>query len=284
MLNIHRNETAAVTIPTVQVLCHLAIAVMCSVVLLTLSGCSKRYSDLPAYSPLWFGEYSNESVGRFKTTYIATQIDDYYRGAAPGPIGIATFVNLDDLYHTSSFGRMLSEQLMSELAMRGFEVIELRHSDALQFLETAGELALSRDITAVRHERQLGGVVVGTYVVSPIRVYVNARLIDPTTSLVLSAGSVEMSKTDEIARLLRGGGSAPTLERIPVRHLGFSTYPAAAFSNPMARVWDIEESTPPQPSMNTSVPAARVSSEKKGEPVTVVEPKIPDLKSEGAGK
>lgn len=209
--------------------------------MVVFTGCSKRYNDLPAFSPIPFRDYDNQSVGRFKSSYLADQIDSYFRGTNPGPIGVTTFVNLDDLYTSSSFGRMYGEQLMSELAMRGFDVIELRHSDALQFLHSAGEFALSRDINSIRHSRDLGAVVVGTYSVSPVRVYVNARLIDPATSLVLSAGSVEMSKTSEIARMLRGGTVPGTLERIPVKHLGYSSYPMALFPENNLRSFDPEE-------------------------------------------
>lgn len=206
-----------------QVMCHLLLGF---IVLLSLSACSRRYSDLPPYLPYWFEEGPNESVGRFKTSYLAEQIDEYYRGANPGPIGVTTFVNIDDLYTTSTFGRMVAEQVMSELTMKGYDVVELRHSDALQFLNPGGEFALSRERGSVRRQRELGGVVVGTYVVSPVRVYVNARLVDPSSSVVLSAGSVEMSKSKEIARMLRNGSVPGTLERIPVRHLGHQAYPA----------------------------------------------------------
>ena len=203
--------------------CQIALfSVLC---VLVLSGCSKRYSDVPTFWPFEYKDYDNKSVGRFKTSYLAKQIDDYYQGIHPGPIGVTTFVNLDDLRTTSSFGRVCGEQLMSELTMRGYDVVELRHSDALQFLSNNGEFALSRDIANVRRERDLGGIVVGTYVVSPVRVYMNARLVDPSTSKVLSAGSVEMPKTKEIHKLVRGGSFAPTLERIPVKRLGMYTYP-----------------------------------------------------------
>lgn len=212
-----------------------------SVILSPAAGCSKRYSDLPAFLPFPVKDYPNESVGRFKSSYLVEQIDTYYRGTDPGPIGITTLVNLDDLYATSSFGRMYAEQLMSELAMRGYDVVELRHSDALQFLSSAGEFALSRDLGSVRRERRLGAVVVGTYSVSPERVYVNARLLDPSTSMVLSAGSVEMEKTPEITRMLRGGSFAGTLERIPVRHIGLSTFPATAFPAGRGHAYDLEE-------------------------------------------
>lgn len=219
---------------------------LCLLLVLVLSACSRRYDDMPVYLPFSINkDYQNESVGRFKTSYLAEQIDSYYRGTNPGPLGITTFVSVDDLYHTSTFGRVLSEQLMSELAMRGFDVIELRHADALQFLVSGGEFGLSRDVAAIRKERDLGGVVVGTYVVSPVRVYVNARLLDPSTSKVLSAGSVEMSKTDEIARLVRGGSLPPTMERIPVKHLGIATLPLGLFPNGYAPRWDLEEMSPP---------------------------------------
>lgn len=205
-----------------------------------LTGCSGRYHDMPAFSAIPFKDYENHSVGRFKTSYIIDQIDKAYRGANPGPIGVTTLVNVDDLHTTSTFGRMYSEQLMSELALRGFDVVELRHADALQFLSDAGEFSLSRDVGAIKHSRDLGGVLVGTYVVSPVRVYVNIRLIDPATSLVLSAGSVEMSKSKEIARMLRGGSLPSSLERIPVRHLEYTSYPLALFPRRLNRYSEYE--------------------------------------------
>lgn len=222
-----------------QVLCHAAILFLAAT-LAGLAGCSKRYSDLPAYSPIPFREYQNQSAGRFKSSFVAEQIDAYFRGTDPGPIGVTTLVNIDDLYTTSTFGRMFSEQLISELAMMGYDVVELRHSDALQFMNTAGEFALSRDTAAVKPARDLGGVVAGTYTVSPERVYVNVRLIDPKSSMILSAGSVEMEKTKELSRMLRGGSFVQVLDRIPVKHLGYATYPAALFPG-QNRAWDMEE-------------------------------------------
>lgn len=228
----------------VQFSCQMWLIMAIIALMVGLAACSKRYNDMPVFSVVPFGDYENESVGRFKTSFLAEQFDNYYRGTNPGPIGVTTFVNLDDLYTTSSFGRMLGEQVMSELAMRGFDVIELRHADALQFLSGGGEFALSRDVGFVRRERQLGGVVVGTYVASPVRVYLNARLIDPTTSRVLTVGSVEMPKTQEITRMLRGGSIAATLERIPVKHIGFSSYPLSVFPSGGSRVSELEESAP----------------------------------------
>lgn len=253
-----------------QVTCHYGVVGIIFLALV-LIGCSKRYNNLPVFSAIPIKDYENESVGRFKTSYLVEQFDTFYRGTNPGPIGVTTFVNIDDLYTTSTFGRMLGEQVMSELAMRGYDVIELRHSDALQFLSSAGEFALSRDVGFVRKERELGGVVVGTYTVSPVRVYLNARLIDPSSSRVLTAGSVEMDKSDEITRMLRGGTVAATLERIPVKHIGHSTYPLALFSGTENRMRELEDPSyraPGQPNWGTeprlpALPPLPLKNEKK---------------------
>ncbi len=235
-----------------QRLCHGAVFGFAAVSLL-VSGCSLRYQDVPAFWPFQVGERENFGPGRFKTTLLAGQIDRYYRGVVPGPIGVTTFVNIDDLYTSSTFGRMVSEQLMSELAMQGFDVVELRHADALQFLNSSGEFALSRDVRAVRSQRQLAAVVVGTYVVSPDRVYVNARLVQPSTSLVLSVGSVEMGKTKELARLLRGGTTPGALERIPVKHVGYTD------GNDFRRQqWMMEESNSWSSSYRPGVPTGQL--------------------------
>lgn len=234
-----RKLTTAMKVCTFQRVCH-SLSLLALGTTLSLSACSPRYDDMPAYWPIPMKEYDNYGPGRFKTALLAAQIDRYYRGSAPGPIGVTTFVNIDDLYASSTFGRMVGEQLMSELAMKGFDVVELRQADALQFLDSSGEFALSRDVRAVKPHRNLSAVVVGTYVVSPERVYVNARLIDPSTALILSAGSVEMSKTRELAKMLRGGSMPGTLERIPVKALGY-----ASQQNPTDQThqrWMMEES------------------------------------------
>ena len=244
----------------IQTICQpLFIGIIC---LLLLSACaeSRRYDDYAVYTTNKPHDKHNYGVGRFKSSYLAQQIDDHYRGINPGPIGVATFVDIDDLYKTSTFGRVYAEQVMSELSMRGFDVIELRHADALQFLTNDGEFALSRDVSVLKRGRNLGGIVVGTYAVSDDRVYVNARLIDPKSSLIHAAASVEMPKTREIKKMLRGGNTKQVLERIPIQQLNKQGLVPTIFdSNPLAmktQRWENEELSmdstilPPQPALS----------------------------------
>jgi TolB-like protein len=183
------------------------------------TGCSKRYQDLPTFVGIPFEDSVNYSVGRFKTSYMADQIHAYFRGNLAAPIAVTTFVEIDNLYQSSTFGRILAEQLISELSMRGYKVIEIRLSDAVQIMEDQGEMGLSREVQTLRPNQEIAGLVVGTYASSTDRVYVNARIIDPKSSQVISVGSVEMAKSNEIAQLLRTNSFSSSLERIPVRNL-----------------------------------------------------------------
>lgn len=233
--------------------------------LLILIGCSKRYHDLPPFLPFNIEHEDNQSVGRFKTSYLAQQIDHYYRGTDPGPIGVTSFVNLDNLYASSSFGRFCAEQLISELSMLGYEVVELRQSDSIQFLNSEGEFRLSREVDKVRPHVDLGGILVGTYTVSPVRVYLNLRLLDPNQSLVLAAASAELGKTKEIEKLLRGRGGHAPLERIPFRTLVTHSMPFGGYPNQMMGGF----MTVPQQGYNNSPspPSKRLSKNSKRNPL-----------------
>ncbi|RMD83907.1 MAG: hypothetical protein D6808_07870 [Candidatus Dadabacteria bacterium] len=203
-------------------------------------GCGYTHTSRE-YVPVSIALFEHRGEGSFKTAYIADQIDYYYRGTSTGPIGVTTIVNLNDLYATSAFGRVFAEQLMSELVVRGYDVVEMRQADALHFLNNAGEFALSRDVAAVSRAQDLAAILAGTYVASPSRVYVNVRLIDPATSVILSSGTVELPKTKEIAKLLRGGTMPSSLERIPVKHLAQNTYPLILVPGYRLNRYDLEE-------------------------------------------
>ncbi|MCC6933995.1 MAG: hypothetical protein IT292_12225 [Deltaproteobacteria bacterium] len=195
----------------------LKFAFLASLFLIIFIACSKRYYDLPAYSSLPIYNPENNSVGRFKTSYLAEQIHAYFRGNIAGPLAVTTFVDIDNLQYSSSFGRILAEQIMSELVMKGYNVVEMRRSDSFQIQEGEGEFALSREIERLKQNYDISGIVVGTYVASPDRVYVNTRIIDPRTSMVVSVGSVEMSRTSEISKLLRSNSYPTSMERIPLQ-------------------------------------------------------------------
>ena len=118
----------------------------------------------------------------------------------------------------------MAEQLISELAMKGYTIVEIRRADSLQIMEGEGEFALSRQLSKLQQQYTLGGIVVGTYAVTSQRVLLNVRILDPKTSKILSVASAEINNTKEIKELLDKPAEndfAPsnTMERVPLTTL-----------------------------------------------------------------
>jgi hypothetical protein len=82
---------------------------------------------------------------------IAIQLIENMQGepGTGGVVGVATFVDLNNLYRTSPFGRYLAEQLMGELQRAGFKVVEVRKTESILIKERYGEYSLSREIREI---------------------------------------------------------------------------------------------------------------------------------------
>lgn len=104
------------------------------------------------------------------------------------PIIIASFVDVSDLKSTP-FGRIIAEQIGSRLAQKGYKIIEMKLRQNSIFVDPKGkgEFLLSRNLQDISTEHNASAVVVGTYACSYDRVYVSARIIDPTSSVVLAS-------------------------------------------------------------------------------------------------
>jgi len=132
---------------------------------------------------------------------LAAQITGGISGDAPlfGVISVPTaFVN-QDTRDTSSFGRLMGEQMIFELNSRGFPVKEIRGQAAPR---AKGRKAPTENLA----------VLAGTYYVDKENLFVNARLVDPS-GRVLRTGSVLIPMTATMRRMLGipdYGGLHPT--------------------------------------------------------------------------
>lgn len=104
-----------------------------------------------------------------------------------GTILVTSLVNVDNLQSSSTFGRLLGDQVSSRLVQLGYVVKELRLGDILVVRKKTGELILSRDVRKISQSHSAQAVVAGTYAVGSRNVYVNVRLIAPTTERIVSA-------------------------------------------------------------------------------------------------
>lgn len=111
---------------------------------------------------------------------------------------ISTFVDLDRLYRTSTFGRYVAERLLQSLSARGFTVIESRAAKELMVQSNIGEMALTRSADEMMNEYQADAIVLGTYKKLGNTVTVSARIVVAKNQEVISVASVliELEKDD----------------------------------------------------------------------------------------
>ncbi len=111
---------------------------------------------------------------------------------------ISTFVDLDRLYRTNTFGRYVAEQLMESLSARGFTVIESRAAKELMVQTNIGEMALTRDTGEMMNKYQADAIILGTYKKLEDTVTVSARMVVAENQQVISVANmrIEMDKND----------------------------------------------------------------------------------------
>ena len=103
-------------------------------------------------------------------------------------IVVATFVNVDNLNESSTFGRIISEQIASRFSQRGYKVKEVKfRQDTIFMQEGEGEFLLSRDLRVISEKHDASAVVVGTYGEAYNEMYVSARIINPSNGLLVSS-------------------------------------------------------------------------------------------------
>ncbi len=102
------------------------------------------------------------------------------------PIIVATLVNIDDLNNSSTFGRLVSEQVSARFSQSNFTMLEMKFRGYVYMKQDQGELLLTREIKDVAKSHNAQAVIVGTYASSQDTVYVNLKVIQPNTNIVVA--------------------------------------------------------------------------------------------------
>jgi len=109
------------------------------------------------------------------------------------PIMAASFVSIDNLTKSSTFGRIVSEQISSRLAQHGFRIIEVKLRQESVFIKKGqGEFMLSRELKDLGDSREIRAMLVGTYAVSEYFIFVSARIVRVEDSSVLAGYDYEV--------------------------------------------------------------------------------------------
>ena len=161
------------------------------------------------------GTAGQESTGnsgdelRLRVRELARQLminsaDDFADGPA---VTVSTFVSLNRLYSTSSLGRYLSEQMISELQLAGVKIIEVRKTPSILISERQGEYGLSRDMDELQYVHGAKLMVAGTYTISNGQIFVNARVLRNSDSVVLSTATMVFGMNPLVREFLMDEGA-----------------------------------------------------------------------------
>ncbi len=132
---------------------------------------------------------------------LALKIDQLTRELArnmahgkPGQtVAVSSFVDMDKLNSTNTFGRFLTEGVMDRMARRGYNVVEERAAKELMIQPNVGEQILTREPDELNEGAAPDAVVLGTYAVAGNTVTVHARLVLPVSRRVVSVGMFQMN-------------------------------------------------------------------------------------------
>lgn len=123
------------------------------------------------------------------------------------PILVATFLDLDDLSDSSTFGRVVSEHFASRFNQKGYTTIEMKLRANVFIKEHSGEFLLSREMEEISTKHRAQAVVVGTYAVASKKVYLTARVINVSDGRVLASYDYNVPiGHDTFKMLLKGKG------------------------------------------------------------------------------
>ena len=120
---------------------------------------------------------------------------------------VCTFVDINKLSRTSSFGRYLAGQLMTEFQQRKFSVIDIQKNLSVIVHPRRGEYGLSRNSDEIAAEISAGAMLTGTYLEGRDNIIVNARILDNRTAALLSSAT-ELFPKNELTRQLLADSAA----------------------------------------------------------------------------
>lgn len=123
---------------------------------------------------------------------------------------VCTFVDINKLSRTSSFGRYLAGQLMNEFQQNSFSVVDIQKNISIQVQPRRGEYGLSREPDDIAAEITAGAMLTGTYLDGKDQIMVTARILDNRTSTMLSSATVLFPKNQLIRQLLADSAAART--------------------------------------------------------------------------
>lgn len=119
------------------------------------------------------------------------------------PLITATIVNIDVLEKSSTLGRLVSEQISARFSQAGLQMVEMKFRNNVYMKRDEGELLLTRELRDVAQSHNAQAVIVGTYGISDEAVFINLKVIQPNTNIVMAVHDYVLPKDAEIRSMLK---------------------------------------------------------------------------------
>jgi len=138
-------------------------------------------------------------------------------------LAVASFVNIDNLEETNRLGMALAENMMHEMHVRGFGVVDFKTKESLQ-VRQSGDFVFSRNLSELRKQYNVHYFLSGTLSRNVDGVVINARMIEADTGLIVSTAQAYFSLVD--VQHILGEASRATTERIVIERQRTQGMPA----------------------------------------------------------
>ncbi len=172
---------------------HLFLQSVCVAVSLLAAGLSHAADDAASEGRIPI-IHARSTLGKFsaKIIFLADQLERNVDRKNPNAAFlVGSFANLNNLSETSPIGRLIAENLIHELQVRGWRIYEPRLMRNF-VINSSGEFTLSREAKTLRDQFGVTGVVTGTLINSEDQLVVNARVIDSQSGIVISSGQIQI--------------------------------------------------------------------------------------------
>lgn len=109
------------------------------------------------------------------------------------PLAIMSIVDMNDFKKTSPITKKLSENLIHEMHVRGYKVVDYKAMSNIE-IDESGDYLFSRAIKDLKNQRLISYALSGTYSEYREGMVINCRIIDIESSIVLSTAQVFIPK------------------------------------------------------------------------------------------
>ena len=160
--------------------------------------CTNALAEFPAFPAtvqIGGGAASNtlNQVSSFLATQLARNRD--IKNVSDSRIAVASFVNMTTLDETDRLGMTLAENLMHEMYVRGFGVVDFKARDHVK-VRSNGDFVFSRDVAELRRNHNIHYFLAGTLARNGDGIVINARLIQADSGIIVSSGQAFLNNRD----------------------------------------------------------------------------------------